>query len=214
MPSPSADFAPTPLERVYAATDQAALASAYADWAASYDRDTAAHGYCLPFVVTAWVARHVAPGEGPLLDAGCGTGLSGPYLAALGYGDLAGLDMSAQMLAVARGRGAYRDLRQGALGGRLPWPDGHFRAFFSTGVFTAGHAPASALDDLVRITRPGGHAIFTVRDVVIEEGGFGERFAALEAAGRWRPVEASPPFRAFAVGEPEVLVRAFVFRID
>ena len=202
-----------PLERVYAAKTDRELADAYSAWAAGYDRQTAAMGYCLPFLVGGWIARHVPQGDGPLLDAGCGTGLSGPALAALGYGDIEGLDMSDKMLAVARGRGAYGNLVAGKLGDALPWPDGHFAAVFSTGVFTEGHAPASALDEIVRITRPGGHVILTVRDTVLEAGGFASRFAEIEDAGLWRLVERSAPFRAFAIDEPEVLVCAFVFRI-
>ncbi|MEP9374646.1 class I SAM-dependent methyltransferase [Mesorhizobium sp. KR1-2] len=201
------------LEQVYAARNEAELTQAYAAWSSDYDRETAASGYCLPFMITAWVARHVRPAAGPVLDAGCGTGLSGAYLQALGYCDIEGLDFSQDMLAIARARGAYGALTEAALGGPLPWRDGHFAAFFSTGVFTEGHAPASSLDELARITRAGGHAIFTVRDVVLDMGGFRAKFAELEQAGRWRPVEESPWFRAFAVDEPDVLVKAFVFEI-
>lgn len=201
------------LSQVYAARSETDLAAAYAAWSNGYDRETAALGYCLPFVIAAWVARHVPADAGPLLDAGCGTGLSGPYLAALGYREIDGLDMSAQMLALARGRGVYRTLIEAALGGRLPVGDGVYAAVLSTGVFTEGHAPASSLDDLVRIVRPGGFVIFTVRESVLEAGGFRAKFAELEDAGRWTPVEESPPFRAFAVAEPEVTVRAFVFRV-
>lgn len=201
------------LERVYAATTPEELGDAYGDWAADYDRDTIALGYCLPFIIIGWVARHVPRGAGPLLDAGCGTGLSGPFLKALGYGDLAGLDYSQKMLDLAARRDAYDELTQAELGKALPWPDGRFAAFFSTGVFTAGHAPASGLDELVRITRTGGHAVFTVRDMLVEEGGFRDRFRALERAGRWRPVEESEPFRAFVLAEPEVRVKAFVFEV-
>ena len=117
------------------------------------------------------------------------------------------------MLGFARARGCYRALTRATLGERLQWPDGHFAAFVSTGVFTQGHAPASGLDELVRITRPGGHAVFTVRDTVLDSGGFRDVFAALEQAGRWRPVEESFPFRAFAIAEPDVLVKAFVFEV-
>lgn len=202
------------LDLVYAATSETELAAAYATWAADYDRETLELGYCLPFLVTSWVARHVPVGEGPLLDAGCGTGLSGPCLRALGYHEIEGLDLSPEMLAAAATRDAYGALKQAALGGPLPWADGHFRAFLSTGVFTAGHAPASSLDELVRITRPGGHAIFTVRDSILGPGGFEDMFRKLEESGRWSPVESSAPFRAFAVGEPDVLVRAFVFRMN
>lgn len=202
-----------PLDLVYSARSGEELNAAYAAWAADYDRDTIALGYALPFMITAWLARHLPGGAGPVLDAGCGTGLSGPYLAALGYDDLAGLDLSPDMLKLARHRGVYRQLEAAELGKTLPWPDDHFAAFVSTGVFTQGHAPASGLDELVRITRSGGFAVFTVRDVILDSGGFRQIFDRLEQAKRWTPVERSPPFRAFAIGEPEVKVEAFVFRI-
>ena len=69
------------------------------------------------------------PGDGQLpagflLDAGCGTGLSGPFLKALGYDDIEGLDMSPEMLAIARRRNVYRGLRQAELGKTGPWPGG------------------------------------------------------------------------------------------
>jgi SAM-dependent methyltransferase len=103
-------------------------------------------GYCLPFVVTAWASRHIPRQSGPLLDAGCGTGLSGPCLAALGYAPIEGLDSSRDMLELAAGRGVYADLRRAELGRALPWQDDHFAGFVSSGVFTEGHAPASGLE--------------------------------------------------------------------
>ncbi|MEM5492574.1 class I SAM-dependent methyltransferase [Hoeflea sp. AS16] len=201
------------LEQVYAAKSPEELSSAYAAWAAGYDRDTLAAGYCLPFQVLAWVSRYVKPDAGALLDAGCGTGLSGPYLQALGYDQIAGLDFSEEMLRVADSRGAYDDLKRATLGERLPWDDNHFAAFFSTGVFTEGHAPASGLTELCRITRPGGHAVFTVRDTIFHTGGFSAIIADLAGRGVWRQLEQSPPFRAFALDEPDVLVTAHVFEV-
>jgi len=207
------DKANASLDTVYTAEDPEALKAAYAEWAATYDSETASLGYLLPFLIPAWVARYVPVGGGPLLDAGCGTGLSGPQLKALGYIDIAGLDLSDEMLKIASGRQSYTDLRKAMLGGPLPWADGHFRAVFSTGVFTMGHAPASGLFELARITRKGGHAIFTVRDKVFEGGGFQEVFDGLERQGRWKPVEQSPWFRCYAIAEPDALVRTFVFEV-
>ena len=201
------------LDEVYAASSAEELASAYAKWSSEYDRETIGLGYCLPFIIAAWVARYVPVRGGPLLDAGCGTGLSGPYLRALGYDAIEGLDFSQEMLRLAGQRNAYRALKRATLGETLPWPDRHFAAFLSTGVFTEGHAPASSLHELARITRPGGHAIFTVRDSVLEQGGFRGVFESLMKSRRWRPIEESPSFRAFAIAEPEVLVKAFVFEI-
>ena len=207
------DKANAALDSVYGADTPETLAQAYAAWAATYDSETASLGYLLPFLITAWVARYVPADDGPLLDAGCGTGLSGPSLKALGYGDIAGLDLSDDMLKIAGSRNAYGELKQAMLGGPLPWPDGHFRAFFSTGVFTISHAPASGLHELVRITRSGGHAIFTVRDQVFESGGFQAVFDELTQAGKWRLVEQSPWFCCYAIGDPEALVKTFVFEV-
>jgi len=201
------------LEQVYAARSPDELNAAYAAWAAGYDRDTLAAGYCLPFQVLAWVTRYVKTGDGALLDAGCGTGLSGPYLKALGYEHIEGLDFSEDMLKLAGSRGAYSELKRATLGEVLPWDDNHFAAFFSTGVFTEGHAPASGLYELCRITRPGGIAVFTVRDKIFHSGGFLAIIADLEGRGIWRRLEQSPPFRAFALDEPDVLVSAHVFEL-
>lgn len=203
----------TALDLVYAARTDDELAHAYAAWSNDYDRETAAFGYCLPFVIGNWVARYVPMDDGPLLDAGCGTGLSGPYIAALGYKALEGLDFSEDMLALAKARGGYSALTKAVLGGPLPWADGHFAGTFSAGVFTEGHAPAASLDELSRIVRAGGFVIFTVRNIVLDAGGFRQKFAELERERRWRCVEESPLFRAFAVAEPEVLVKAFVFQV-
>ncbi|QKC87973.1 class I SAM-dependent methyltransferase [Mesorhizobium sp. NZP2234] len=207
------DKANAALDSVYGANTPESLAQAYAAWAATYDSETASLGYLLPFLITAWVARYVPAGEGPLLDAGCGTGLSGPSLKALGYRDIAGLDLSDDMLKIAGSRNAYGELKQAMLGGPLPWPDGYFRAFFSTGVFTISHAPASGLHDLVRITKKGGHAIFTVRDQVFESGGFQAVFDELTTANKWQLVEQSPWFRCYAIAEPDALVKTFVFEV-
>lgn len=203
----------TALDRVYGARTAEELEAAYGDWAADYDRQTLALGYCLPFLIAAWVARYVPRGDRPILDAGCGTGLSGPCLRALGYSHIEGLDLSSPMLDVARSRNAYAALVEARLGEELSWPDGYFAAFFSAGVFTKGHAPADALGELVRVTRPGGHAIFTVRDSLVEDGGFQAEFDRLAGEGLWRNLETSPPFRAFAIDEPEVLVRAYAFEV-
>lgn len=200
------------LEKVYRAKAVDELADAYSAWSSDYDRETLSLGYCLPFIITAFMARHVRPEDGPLLDTGCGTGLTGPYLAALGYRDVEGLDMSPDMLAFAARRGGYSKLTEAVLGQRLPFPDQYFACVFSAGVFTEGHAPSECLTELVRITRAGGHLVFTVRDSIFEKGNFRSQFAALADQGSWVAVEESEPFRAFAIAEPEVMVRAYVFR--
>ncbi|MEP0941349.1 MAG: class I SAM-dependent methyltransferase [Rhizobiaceae bacterium] len=193
------------LQRVYDAKNKEQLADAYGIWARQYDRDLLEQGYILPFYITSFVARYLQKGDGPILDAGVGTGLTGPYLDALGYRGLAGTDMSDEMLEMARLRGCYDDLQNAVLGEELPWPDDHFAAFISAGVFTTGHAPASSLDELIRITRPGGYAIFNIRQSVFEENGFADKLKAQEEAGLIKPVEVSPPFAGFVYDKDDIL---------
>ena len=193
------------LQRVYDAKNKEQLADAYGIWARQYDRDLLEQGYILPFYITSFVARYLQKGDGPILDAGVGTGLTGPYLDALGYRGLAGTDMSDEMLEMARLRGCYDDLQNAVLGEKLPWPDDHFAAFISAGVFTTGHAPASSLDELIRITRPGGYAIFNIRQSVFEENGFADKLKAQEEAGLIKPVEVSPPFAGFVYDKDDIL---------
>lgn len=200
------------LGKAYAARASEDLAQTYAGWANDYDRELLSLGYCLPFIVAGFIARHVKPSDGALLDAGCGTGLSGPILAALGYHELEGLDMSPEMIAHAAARGCYGALTQAMLGKTLPYEDGRFACVFSTGTFTDGHAPAASLDELCRITRAGGHVIFTVRQSILETGGFADKMRALGAAGCWSEAETSAPFRSYALAHPDIFVRAYVFR--
>lgn len=201
------------LQRVYDAQDNEELASAYGEWARRYDRDLLEQGYVLPFFITSFVARYLPRGAGPILDAGVGTGLTGPYLAALGYTGLAGIDMSDEMLQMARTRGCYDELQNAVLGEKLPWSDDHFAAFISAGVFTAGHAPSHSLDELVRITRPGGYAIFNIRQSIFEENGFASKLQEQEEVGLIKPVEISPPFTGFAYDKDDILGFVHVLQV-
>ena len=187
------------------------LAARYAQWAGSYDAENAAAGYRMPQMCAAFFARHVPVASTPILDAGCGTGLAGDCLRVLGYGELVGIDLSEPMLAHAARLGIYAALRPMILGERLDFPAASFAAVIASGVFTEGHAPHASFDELIRITRPGGRLVFNVRDDIYEGHGFRERQDALAAAGRWRLLERSEPFRPFTIKEPKIRARIFVY---
>lgn len=199
------------MSAVYAATSQKELEAGYAAWAETYDAETAASGYRLPALVAMLVAQQVPVEAGQVLDAGCGTGIGGDLLHALGYRGIVGIDMSEDMMARAARLNVYQDLVQGTLGATLPFPDRRFAGVMASGVFTLGHAPASSLRELVRVTRPGGRLLFSVRDVVHDEQGFREEQEALEAERVWRLLAANGPVRAFTIKEPQVLVRLFAY---
>ena len=159
------------LEGVYHAKTQDDLIALYDGWADTYDADMQGIGYVHPAVIAGLVGRYVPNQSDPVFDAGVGTGTVGKILAILGYSNLIGVDMSEGMLARATARKIYADLRNRVLGEPLDFADGSMAAIVSTGVFTTGHGPAHAWDELTRITRAGGHLIFTVGTVVWQESG-------------------------------------------
>ncbi len=158
------------LGAVYDARSPEDIARLYDAWAPGYDAEMAMAGYRHPAVAVALLARHLAPTDAPLLDAGCGTGITGGWLGILGYPHVEGLDISEGMLAIARQKGAYAALHRAVLGQPLPFTDHHFAGVISTGVFTTGHVGAEALPELVRITRPGGIFVITVKLTVWDTG--------------------------------------------
>lgn len=179
------------LGAVYGAQSQADLAGHYDSWAASYEAEMAAAGYRHPSICLALLARHLPRGAAPLLDAGAGTGLLGEWLGIAGYPRVEALDLSAGMLAVARAKNVYAALHQLALGGPLPFADGHFAGVVSAGVFTTGHVGVEGLDELIRICRPGGVIVLTVK-TTLWEGGFADRIGDL--ASRLEVVETTRPY--------------------
>ena len=145
-----------------------------------------------------------------ILDAGAGTGLVGALMAERGYQDLVAMDLSSGMLDEARKKNVYKEFHQMVMGETLGFDTDAFDAVMSVGVLTVGHAPASSLDELVRVTKPGGHIIYTLRPDLFEEGGFKEKHAELEAAGMWKVGEVSEPTRILPKGEPDVFHQVWV----
>lgn len=177
------------LDKVYGGQTEEEVARDYDNWARTYDTDVGVAGYRHPSICLGLVTRHVPTDAGPVLDAGAGTGLIGDWLKILGYPQLEALDGSQGMLDLAREKGCYDALHLGLLGGRLDFADNRFGAAVIAGVFTPGHAGPEALDDLLRVVRCGGHIVFSVKNELYYEGGFGDHLEALIKAGRCTEVE-------------------------
>jgi predicted TPR repeat methyltransferase len=195
------------------ATSPREVAEIYDNWAEDYERRILSYGYATPAVTTWFFGRYVRPEDGAVLDAGAGTGIMGQVLAPHGYYDLVGIDISDRMLELAREKGVYRELRQMELGGRLDLPSDAFAAVVSTGVFAAGHAPPESFEELIRVTKPGGYLIFSVRTDVYVDGGFKDKQEALEREEKWQLVETSEPFSHVRYEDPNLKVQIFAYRV-
>jgi SAM-dependent methyltransferase len=164
--------------------------------------------------MTGLIGRYIPPDNGPILDAGAGTGILGEKLALMGYKDLVGIDLSQDMLEVARKKGIHKSLRRMVLGKPLDFSDNSFATTVSMGVFTQGHAPPESFDELIRITQPGGYIIFSVRDDVYLNRGFKEKQDSLEKEGRWELVEKTEPFQAVPLEDSAIHNCIFVYRVS
>lgn len=198
---------------VYSSKTNQELEERYDQWATEYDRDlTEEFEWNGPQTAVELFARHV-PSDAKILDAGAGTGLVGECLAAAGYRDLYAMDLSLGMLQAARRKALYEELHQMTLGESLRFETNTFDAVIGVGVFTTGHAPAHAFDELVRITKPGGFIVFSLRIELYEEGGFKEYQASLEEAGNWKLAELSEPYYPIPKAEPDVVHRIWAYGV-
>ena len=121
------------------------------------------------------------------------------------------MDLSPGMLAEARKKNVYKEFHQMTMGETLGFSSDTFDATISVGVLTVGHAPVHSLDELVRVTRPGGHIVYTLRPDLYEEGGFKEKHAELESTGKWKLAEVGEPTQVLPKGEPDVFHQVWVF---
>jgi predicted TPR repeat methyltransferase len=200
------------LDSVYAAKGAAEVAAKYDSWAEGYDAEMAGLGYRHPTICLSMLTRYLPRGEGPILDAGAGTGLLGEWMAITGYPAVEALDISEGMLAVARGKGVYDRLHRAALGESLPFPDDHFAAVVSAGVFTTGHVGAEGFDELIRITRPGGVLVLTIKDTLWNKG-VGARISELAQDGTWDILEETPSYVSMPNRPDTVPSRAVVLKV-
>lgn len=200
------------LGAVYQAKRPEEVAALYDGWADTYDAEMAMAGYRHPSICLALLARHLPRGTAPLLDAGAGTGLIGEWLGIMGYPHVEALDISEGMLAKAAAKNVYTALHRLALGGALPFEDGRFAGIVSAGVFTTGHVGAEGLDELIRICRPGGVIVLTVKNTLWDDG-FSARIAELEAGGVVTRAEETEPYVSMPGELGTVPSRGLVLRV-
>ena len=198
------------LHWIYQAKDAKDLEERYDLWAKEYDSDVAGYGYKIPGVLAGFLGRYLKTDDGAILDAGAGTGIMGEVMSLLGYGDLIAIDLSTEMLEIARQKGVYRELHRMVMGGHLDFPDDTYAGTVAVGVISVGHAPPESFDELIRCTRPGGYVIFSVR---ADAQGFKERQDALEREKKWVLVEETAPFVSLPLGEPDIRHKIFVYRV-
>ena len=166
------------------------LRSIYDEWASSYDKELAdeAQEYVAPALAGAYLLQALkTPSINDsleILDAGCGTGLVGAHLSAIGAKKVDGIDLSPGMLELAAKTKAYRNLQTADLSTRLNFSDGAYDALTCIGTLTQGHVGPSALDEFVRVVKKDGFVVVTILDAIFAKGGYEATIQKLVEAGK------------------------------
>jgi predicted TPR repeat methyltransferase len=117
--------------------------------------------YRTPELLAQLVLRQSPPSPLDVLDLGCGTGLCGPLLRPVAR-RLTGVDLSANMLEKARGRGVYSDLECIELTDYLATRHAEFDLVIAADVLVyLGHLE-QVFVGVQRALRPGGRFAFSV----------------------------------------------------
>ena len=163
------------LKEVYNTDAQSDIKSFYDEWSESYEEEVTGQGYITPKRCAEALAASVDDYSSPLLDFGCGTGISGEALAKAGFTEMDGCDLSDQMLDVARNKDIYRKLWVSDEASPVMFPKGTYRHITAVGVISVGAAPISLMDDLYHALPPGGTLTFSFNEHTLKEPQFEQR---------------------------------------
>lgn len=190
------------LEDAYKLDDLTGIDGFYSKWATEYDDQMLSGlGYLSPTLLASLLLEYSANAT-PVLDIGCGTGLTAHALAEVGFTDMDGLDYSGPMLKVAADRGIYRKLIQADLNLPLQLEDDSYAAVVSTGTFTHGHVGPEPLKEIARILMPAGLLLCTIHFDLWTAAGFDSEFERLEESGILKCL-AKTPGKFFQDGNDE-----------
>jgi len=190
-------------------TDSTAIASRYDEWASTYERDLVVNwDYNAPFEAARLLVDRGA--VSPVLDIGCGIGLTGRALAGAGFHDIDGVDLSEVSMAAARESGAYRSLvRHDFNASALPFEDRTYATAVCVGVLSYAAQPGPFVADMCRVVTANGTILFTHRTDLWDEQKFPQVLHSLLSEGRLLDVIWSEP-RPYMPGNEDFADRILV----
>lgn len=165
----------------------------YNEWAANYNETLSSWNYQAPTEVANLMQQH-APLSSRVLDAGCGTGLSGRALHDAGYRDIVGIDISSDSLVIAEKTDVYRRVDiQNLQTVPLPFDADSFDAIVCVGVLTHVTDPAALFREFCRLVTSGGYIVLTHRDDFFDSQDYPGVLTGLRDEGLWETISVSEP---------------------
>ncbi len=140
------------------------LEKKYDSWANNYDADVKDDWSFMPVKIALTLSKLLPKKDAEILDAGAGTGLVGEELAKQEYTNLTAVDLSEQMLAVAKEKQVYKNLYQGNLEEAFLSDPVKFDVIITAGVFAYAHAGVEVLNNLFSFLKSEGIFLLTIRE--------------------------------------------------
>ena len=142
------------------------------DWKTIYGDETVAGLTYQERRATAlgWIDVLGLPEGAPVLEIGCGSGLTAVALAERGFGVTA-IDSAPAMIRLtdqlAHDRGLADGIRTSVADAHdLPYPNGSYALVLALGVLPWLHSPDQALSEMARVVRPGGFVLASVDNLL------------------------------------------------
>jgi len=155
----------------------------YQGWAAGYEAEVSENGYITPQRCAAALAKYAVSPWAPIMDLGCGTGISGLALKAAGFECIDGYDFSQAMLDQAAPKGIYRSLAIADMSKPLEIAEGVYQNAAAIGCITPDYMPATVLDEILSKLPAGGCLVFSVNDYSAADGSIVGRLMILIDCG-------------------------------
>lgn len=173
----------------------------YDDWAIRYDEDLLSMGYRAHEFAADDMATLIGDRHAPVLDAGCGTGLTGRSLYERGFDSLVGIDLSAESLALAETKKCYDKLAKQDLDQPLTFGDDTFAHAQCIGTLTYVKDVEAFFREICRVVRTGGIFLYSQRTDLHDEA-FEAVTEKLSHERLWSFVSRSEP-RPYIPGDPD-----------
>lgn len=197
----------------------------YDDWAEDYDETLKSWGYvahdrCAEMLKEFCVASKppaFSSKDERVLDAGCGTGISGEALQRQGFLRVTGLDVSPASLDLIKQKkpGLYEELGVADLDVALKFPDNAFAGAVCVGVLSYVNNYEGLFSEWCRTLRKGGLVVFTHRQG--QGPALDDAATNLEKAGKWKKLKETGPMDYMPKNpekeEREKKIKYYVFQI-
>lgn len=165
----------------YKVKKQEDINSLYTAWATTYDAELSQMEYLSPKRCASALAKFVSF-ETPILDFGCGTGLSGQALKRVGFNNIYGTEINSNMRKIAEQKGIYTDIFDTDI--KNPFPEkARFYAICAVGVISSGAGPPALLKQSLKYIEKEGFICFSYNDHTLATASYMNAINALKRSG-------------------------------